>query len=325
MTEPSDPTTPASGGDRISVVIVAYNNADTIQHSVRAAQAIATCTEIVVVDNGSDNAAHAAEAAGAVALRRPDNPGFGTSQNLGVRHTDCPFLLLLNPDADPDPEGIARGVAVLEAQSDVAAVQGVITSRRTGQPERSMGPDLNWRHLWGRALGLRRLLSTRAGQRLARLAGVGDTVDRIPSRATDVETLAATALLVRRAAFEEVGGFDESYFLYGEDLDLCRRLRRASWHLIGLPVPWATHDDGSTANSEYDRELSWWEGTMRYAAQWWSRPALSAAVIACTPTAIRLILRQPRRWKEPPRLLIGEPMRVRLARTSAWPVAREHN
>lgn len=270
----------------MAVVIVAFNNADTIAATVEAAQALPDSEVVVVVDNGTDGSAEIAKAAGATVIRRSDNPGFGTSQNAGVALTKQPFVLLLNPDADPDPNGIRAGLDELRACPELAAVQGVITSRYHGGPERSMGPDLRWIHLVGRALALRGLLRTRVGRRLAVLAGVADHVERVPPVPTDVETLAAVSVLMRRTAFVQVGGFDEGYFLYGEDLDLCRRLRIAGWRLVGLPVLWATHADGSTSNSNLSREISWWEGTLRYAALWWPTPQWIAALAA---GAIRLL------------------------------------
>lgn len=295
-------------------MVVAYNNASTIASTVRRAQSLPNCTTVVVVDNGLDDSGPIAERAGARVVLRPDNPGFGVAQNRGVDATAEPFVLLLNPDAETFDDGIREGLAVIDGDDRVGAVQGIITSRHDGRPERSMGPDLRWVHLMGRALALRSLLSTAPGRWLARALGVGDTVDRVPPAPTHVETLAATALLVRRDAFDDVGGFDESFFLYGEDLDLCRRLRSAEWELVGLPIPWATHCDGSTAASSFDRELTWWNGTLGYAAKWWETRHWTLALGASGLMAARLMLR---RWSSRHVVidqLIIQPRRRRRAR-----------
>lgn len=292
----------------IAVVIVAFNNADTIARSIARASELPGCEQVIVVDNGTDGSADVAATAGATVLRRPENPGFGTSQNVGVALVDQPFVLLLNPDADPDPTGVALGIATLQDRPDAAVVQGIITSRHHGGPERSMGPDLRWVHLVGRAFALRRLLGTALGRRLAVLVGVGDHVERVPEGATEVETISAVAPLVRTEAFNSIGGFDEAYFLYGEDLDLCRRLRRDGWHLIGLPVPWATHADGSTSESSVNREVSWWEGTLRYAALWWSRPHWCAAVAASAVAWARIAAKSPSGRREAWQRMIDGPV-----------------
>ena len=126
----------------------------------------------------------------------------------------------------------------------------------------------------------------------------------MPDGPTSVEALAATAVLVRRDAFDQVGGFDAGYFLYGEDLDLCRRLRDAGWELVALPVPWADHDSGGSAASAWTRELDWWQGTMRFAARWWSRPAWRLAQGAAFVRWLRLALRHPRGAKAAWRALL---------------------
>src|SRR5205085_7351789 len=130
----------------------------------------------------------------------------------------------LNPDAMVEGDAVAKGVRLLKRRGDVAAVQGVILNATTGGPERSHGRALGPIHLVGRAFGLRRVLTWRGARAVARhLPIVTDHVERTPESETVTASLAATAVLVRRAAFDAVGGFDERYFLYGEDVDLCRR------------------------------------------------------------------------------------------------------
>lgn len=295
----------------LAVVIVTFNNADTVARSIQNALALPECERVVVVDNGSDCSDRIAEDAGATVLRRPDNPGFGTSHNAGVALVTQPFVLLLNPDADPVPLGIEAGIEVLRSQPTVGGVQGIIDSRHHGGPERSMGPDLRWIHLMGRALGLRSLLRTSLGQRLAKLGGVGDHVDRVPEVPVDVETLAAVSPLIRKEAFESVGGFDEGYFLYGEDLDLCRRLRLHGWRLVGLPIPWASHADGSTSESGFDREVAWWTGTIRYAATWWTGTQFASGMLASALMTCRLVAQRPQSCMSIIRSLLWRPLRCR--------------
>ena len=80
------------------------------------------------------------------------------------------------------------------------------------------------------------------------------------------------AVLARRDALDALGGFDaEHYFLYGEDMDLCLRLRRAGWKLVALPDRWAAHISGASSASTRTREVEWWRGTMAYARRWWPR------------------------------------------------------
>jgi GT2 family glycosyltransferase len=167
-------------------------------------------------------------------------------------------------------------------------------------------------HLLGRALGARRLLGTGWARAVARRSTVlADHAQRVPSAPVFVESLAATAVLVRRVAFEEVGGFDPRYFLYGEDLDLCRRLRLAGWQLVAVPEVFATHASGGSAESSWARETSWWRGTMQFAGRWWAGPAWSVAVVAALLRCLRLSVRHPGRARSALAALVVDPSRER--------------
>jgi len=302
---------------RLAVVIVGYDSADVIAECVTRARDLSDVSDIVVVDHGTDGTADIAAAAGAHVVRDPGNPGFGSGQNRGVRETAAPYVLLLNPDAVPDPDGITAGLAAVDGDARLGAVQGVIVSRATGQPERSQGRELGPVHLYGRALGAKRLLRLPAVRWVARrVRSFADHADRVPDGPVSVQSLAATAVIVRRQAFDEVGGFDEAYFLYGEDLDLCRRMRGAGWTLLALPDRFAVHEGGASAPTVVERELSWWRGTMRFAAQWWSPGRWWAAVGAAVLQWAVLAARQPssagRAWHE----LVSEPRRDRAQRQS---------
>ena len=290
----------------VDVVVVTYNSRDVLAGCLAAARRIPGLGDIVVVDHGDDGSARIAEVTGARAVTAARNGGFGAGQNRGLRETTSPFVLVLNPDALVAPDAVARGVAFLEAATDVAAVQGVIVNRSTGRPERSQGIEVGPVHLAGRALGARRVAAVPPLAWMARrLTVLSDHVDRVPHTPRTVESLAATALLVRRSAIAPLGGFDESYFLYGEDLDLCRRLRLSGWRLVALPDEWAVHQSGASSASEWDRELHWWQGTKQFAARWWSAPAWWTGVAAAMLRWAGLVTRRPRGARPAWRALVG--------------------
>jgi N-acetylglucosaminyl-diphospho-decaprenol L-rhamnosyltransferase len=267
---------------------------------------------VIVVDHGLDGSGRLAAAGGATVLPDPTNPGFGAGQNHGVGETTAPVVLLLNPDADPDPGGIAAGIELLGRDDSVGAVEGVIVDRASGEPERSQGRELGPLHLLGRVLGARRLLRLDPVRRLARrLPPLADHVERVPEAPRPVAALAATALLVRRRAFVAVGGFDESYFLYGEDLDLSRRLRAAGWTLMAVPERFAAHDGGGSSATWTARELAWWGGTMRFAARWWTRSAWRAALVAAALEWAKVAALHPTQARRAWRGMVVEPSAVR--------------
>lgn len=297
----------------VDTVIVAYGNEDVIVSAVASAKALGG--DVVVVDHGDGAAATLAARTGAITIVDPANPGFGAGQNRGVKETSAPYVLLCNPDAEIDPPAIVRGAEYLDVHPGVAAVQGVIVNRSTAQPERSSGVALRPVHLVGRALGARRLLALPAVRAVARRSpALRDHAERAPAGPTEVESLAATVVLVRRSAFEDVGGFDTSYFLYGEDLDLCRRLRRAGWALVALPERWAVHESGGSADSTVSRELHWWRGTMQYAARWWTLGEWAVALLAASVRALRLSVSSPADAASAWSALVVAPFRARLSR-----------
>jgi GT2 family glycosyltransferase len=279
----------------IDVVVVGYRSGRTLDACLTAVHSIPGVGTVVVVDHSADPVTAAiAQRHGAQLHVDATNPGFGAGQNRGVAATASAFVLLVNPDARVIGDAIVRGVGVLESRPDAAAAQGVITG--PDGPERSRGRELGPVHLWARALHLRRLLKVGPVRAVARrVPAVADHVDRSPSAVEDVEWLAATVLLVRRSAFDAVGGFDSAhYFLYGEDLDLCRRWRDAGYRLLAIPEPWASHLSGASSPTTWDRELVWWEGTMTFAARWWSAGALNVARTAAAFEWLQLAARRPR-------------------------------
>jgi GT2 family glycosyltransferase len=294
----------------LDVVVVAYNSRDGIGELVDDLRGIVD-GRVVIVDNGEDGSADVAEAHGATVVRLPSNPGFGSGHNAGLEHATARHVLLLNPDARPHAPGLAAGLAHLAAHPEVAAVQGAVVNESTGLRERSHGVELGPAHLLGRAVGARRLAGLRSIRALARKTFAADHIERSVERPTSVESLAATAPIVRRDALLSVGGFDEGYFLYGEDLDLCRRLRGEGWELVALPDRFAVHQGGASSAGWWEREVEWWRGTMRFAARWWARPAWSAAVAAAALRALVLMAARPRRAAQAWRGLVVEPRRAR--------------
>jgi succinoglycan biosynthesis protein ExoA len=323
------PTTPASasppdapplaraawdGAGAVDVVIVAYRSGVRLARALQALAGEPGIGRVVVVDHGDGADAALARELGAEVVHRPDNPGYGSGQNVGVARCTAPFVLLLNPDAELEPGALVAGRLTLEARPDVAAVQGVVRRAHDGQAERTQGAALGPVHLWGRALHLRALLGLRVVRVAARRVGVlADHVDRTTCTEREVESLAAVSILVRREAFCSVGGFDERYFLYGEDLDLCHRLRADGWALLTLPQAWAVHVGGASAGSSTERELTWWRGTMRYAASWWPDRAWRWGLRAAMVRWARLAASDPRRALAAWHALVGAPRNDRAA------------
>ncbi len=328
-TTPSDRSAPDgnSGGSSdsgrypaVDVVIVGYRSGQRLLRAIESVSAEPSVGRVIVVDHGNGADATLAKVVGAVTVHDPTNPGFGAGQNAGRSFVTTPYVLVLNPDAEMRPGVIAEALVLLEARPEVGAVQGVIIGR-DGRPERSQGRAIGSLHLIGRAIGAGWFLRNATARSLVERIGVGripslaDHVERVPRDTEDVEALAATAILFRVAALESVGGFDERYFLYGEDLDLARRLRGLGWRLTSIPAVWADHASGASSETTWDRELEWWRGTLRYFARWSTDAEWRRIGFARTVVAGRLVLRRPRSAPAVREALTLSPRAVRAART----------
>ncbi|MGH9158123.1 MAG: glycosyltransferase family 2 protein [Acidimicrobiales bacterium] len=258
----------------VDVVIVTFNSATDVAESVAAVRRWPRVAKVIVVDNAStDGSAEVADACADVVVRLPANVGFGSAQNVGVAQTAAPFVLALNPDARVAPEGLETGRDLMLAEPAVAAVQGSIVRSEDGREERWQGSEPTLADLAARLLRLRQRLGEERLARLAKRLGAGYFSDRSVQSRHDVEFIAAVAPLLRRRALDDVGGFDRSYFLYAEDVDLCRRLRDKRWRVVAVPGPWATHDGGASSEGARARQSwLWWESHRLLVSRHWKGP-----------------------------------------------------
>jgi GT2 family glycosyltransferase len=187
--------------------------------------------EIVVVDNGStDGSVEAAQRFARVRVIALDrNHGFAHANNVGIRATDGTNILLLNSDTIVPAGAIDRLVAELETNPDVAVVGPRLVDGRGGAElsfGRMMGP-LN-------EIRQKRLAHTTAVEALTRRRGYPDWVS-------------GACLLVRRADADAVGGLDERFFMYTEDVDFCAAIRARGRRILFTPAVEVVHLRGRSA------------------------------------------------------------------------------
>jgi GT2 family glycosyltransferase len=205
--------------------------------------------EAIVIDNASSDGSTAfAEGFGPAVrlLRNRENVGFGRGVNQGVRASTGTPILIMNPDCRLTPGALAVLKAELEVHPECALVgprvldpDGSVQGSVRGDPDMLTG-------LFGRSSRLRRLLpwlpvSSRNVVIPAALAA--------GTRSIPVDWVSGACMLVRRDCFEAVGGFDERYFLYWEDADLCRRLRARGYHIRYVPGADVVHRVGQSSRT----------------------------------------------------------------------------
>jgi N-acetylglucosaminyl-diphospho-decaprenol L-rhamnosyltransferase len=221
---------------RVDAVVVSYNSRNELRACV-APLAAADDVNVVVVDNASGDASLDAVLGLpvlAVQLRR--NGGFAHGCNAGWRLGDAPFVLFVNPDAVLRPDDLGRLARVLEENPRIGAIAPRIVGADGG---------LHWsqrrfprlRSVYAQALFLHRLMPS--ADELVR-------DEHAYARPGSPDWVSGACILVRRDLLERLGGFDEGFFMYCEDIDLCRRLRDAGYDVRFEPAAVAVHVGGAS-------------------------------------------------------------------------------
>ncbi len=244
-----------SGAARVSVVIVSFNTRPLLLRCLASLEAHVTLPfEVVVVDNGSgDGSADAVRRAHPAArvIENGANLGFAAASNRGLREARAAYCLLLNSDAEVTAGAVESLAAVLDERADVGIV-GPRTTGADGGPQLSFGPDLTPVSEW-RQRRLVRALRARRPETVRE-------VETMSAREQEPVWVSGACLLARKPALDAVGGLDERFFLYEEDVDLCLRVRQAGWRILYTPRAVVMHHLGRSMETipalsrlEYDR------------------------------------------------------------------------
>jgi len=227
---------------RVRVVCVVYHPGDEL---ARFAETLATASrgpvELVVVDNGTDHtvARSVVTGAGGRLLVPGSNLGYGAAANRGAAGADAPWIVVANSDIEWTPGALDRLVAAGEEQPSAGALGPMLMNTDgTMYPSARALPSL--RQGAGHAMFARLWPDnpwTRAYH--ARQESTGGYL-------REAGWLSGACLLLRREAFEQVGGFDESYFMFFEDVDLGERLGHAGWENLYVPDVRVTHVGGTS-------------------------------------------------------------------------------
>ena len=231
---------------RLAAVLVNYNSGDELKRALESiAREGSGRWEGVVVDNGStDGSEQAAQGVPAVRLiKNRENVGFGRGVNQAMTASTSEYVLIMNPDCQLSAGALAPLMAALDADARCAVVAPhILNLDGTPQGNARGDPDM-LTGLFGRTSSLRRTLS---GLEVARRNVVTANTH---NTAVTVDWVSGACMLVRRSAVAAVGGFDERYFMYWEDADLCRRLRQHGSIVSYLPTVTAVHRVGQSSRT----------------------------------------------------------------------------
>ena len=240
-----------SRGPSLAVILVNYNAGDELR---RALQSVADelhelAWEAVVIDNASTDGSQAIVpefAPQARLIANTTNVGFATAVNQALAASAAPLVLVMNPDC----RLVAGAIAALRAELDLHDYCAIVGPRILNPDGSLQGsargdPDM-LTGLFGRTPLLARLLPWLP---IRKRNVVSDAAIRSGRPSVVVDWLSGACMLARRDALDKVKGFDERYFLYWEDADLCRRLRDAGCHVRYVPGATAIHRVGHSSSS----------------------------------------------------------------------------
>jgi N-acetylglucosaminyl-diphospho-decaprenol L-rhamnosyltransferase len=246
---------------RVSVLVVSYNAREYLLNCLESLESTLPL-EIIVVDNGStDGSSDAVRLAfpRASVIASRENLGFARANNLALRQARAPYVLILNPDAEVRPGAVEAMARLLDEDTDVGVV-GPRTVGSDGSPQVSFGPSLGLLAEWRQ----RRLVD---GVRKGRPGALARALHE-SRREHEPGWVSGSCMLARRSALDSVGSFDEVFFLYEEDVDLCVRLKEAGWRIVYTPKAEVVHHLGrSMASSPFRARLEYHRSHLRYYAK----------------------------------------------------------
>jgi N-acetylglucosaminyl-diphospho-decaprenol L-rhamnosyltransferase len=245
-----------------AAVVVNHDAGDVLRTCVASLRAEGV-SEVIVVDNASsDGSADAlvSEDPAVRLVRTGANLGYGSGANRGLAATGAAFVLVSNPDVAVHTGALAALAQVLDADPTVAIVGPCIR-----EADGSRYPSARQFPSMVDAAGHALLGQFAPGNRFSRRYRMAEIDAEVT---TPVDWVSGACFLARREALEELGGFDEGYFMYVEDVDLCWRAHQAGWRVVFVPDAVVTHLQGvSTARRPYRMLVAHHLSALRFAAR----------------------------------------------------------
>lgn len=230
---------------RISVIIVSWNACAYLRNCLASVRETGggLVQQVIVVDNASDDGSSEMvlqEFPEATLIQSKENLGFARANNLGLKAATGELLALINSDVVVHRGCFAQLAAFLEDHNDVGLV-GPKVSGGDGELQRTCRRLPTFWNTLCRALALDTMFSG------SRLFSGREMRHWSHESQAEVEVLSGCFWMARRRAVEQVGGLDERFFFYAEDVDWCKRFRNAGWKVVFVPAATATHFGGASS------------------------------------------------------------------------------
>lgn len=225
----------------VSIIFVNYNSTGFLKRALVSLERSEPDLnkEVIVVDNCSRNREAVKDLCRSYHCRLvllKKNRGYGAGANRGFYYSGGDFVAVVNPDIEFTPQSLSTLISFMKDNPRVGVVAPqLLYPDKTPQPSSRRLPKLRYIFA-GRRSPLLRIFPQYAPAREFLYTDVFHQ-----GQPVEVEAVIGTVMLFRRTAFNSVGGFDEGYFMFAEDLDICQRLREKGWHVYLTPGVKITH------------------------------------------------------------------------------------
>jgi len=272
----------------VHVVIVNWNSGAQLRECLQSFAAVAdddVAARVTVIDNAStDGSSEGLEASMPLAVvRNADNRGFGAACNQGAAGSEADFLLFLNPDTRLMPGSFAEPVRYLRAhENERVGIVGIQLVDADGRVARNTARAPTAWSMVGNSVGFDRLAP--------RLFPPHFVTEWAHDQTRTVDQVMGAFFLVRRSLFEALGGFDERFFVYYEDLDFSVRARAQGWRSVYLSTAQTFHrGQGTTEGATAQRTFYFCRSRILYARKHFG--ALGALAVTLATLALEPLAR----------------------------------
>ena len=301
----------------LTIIIVSWNVRELLATCLRSIEEVhdkQLSVEVIVVDASSEDDTLdmlAGDFPSVQAIATSENVGFSRGNNIGIAAAQGKYVLLLNPDTEVIGDALGRMVAFMDANEKVGVVgpQLLDSDRVTVQSSRRRFPTLAlafFESTWLQRLASRSMLKRYY------------VLDLPDDETAHVDWVVGAALMTRRAVLDEVGGLDEGYFMYSEEMDWCHRVKDAGWQVVYLPEAQVMHHGGKSSEQVIaEQHIHFQQSKLRYFGKYHSSvSALALRVFLMIQYCYQLLL-------EAAKGLVGHKRNLRRERVRAyWRVLR---
>ena len=237
----------------ISVIIVSYHTGPSLIDGLNALIADIDASEIILVDNGNpkEMREHIASINSPKLriLQGHGNIGFGAGCNYGAQICGGDFIAFINPDASPSQGALAAMKDVIKSAPTPSIAGGLLLDETGVEQRGSRRGEITLLKYFGALIGIDKFNLHKTP---------------LPAAPHEVGTVSGAAMMMTRASFDALGGFDERYFLHVEDIDICKRARKMGGHIISVPEAKIVHIGATSQTSSLFVSAHKTSGFVRY-------------------------------------------------------------